>query len=107
MPVRATCFSIWYMRAPCSKIVPAVGQVERLVDQRKIRDDIAEDRALDQRPVLPRRIVRVHAVQAPAFPGVERDQHVAAPALDPADAAAPRRGYRHGYADRARRQIAD
>ena len=34
-------------------------QIERFVDQRKIGNDVADDRVLEHRPVLPRRIVRV------------------------------------------------
>ena len=44
-----------------SEVVPAVGQVERLVDQRKVGNDVADHRVLEHRPVLPRRIVRMAA----------------------------------------------
>ena len=37
------------------EVVSAVAQVEGLVDQRKVRDDVAEHCALERRPVLPRR----------------------------------------------------
>ncbi len=39
----------------------AVGEIEGLIDEREIRDDVADDGVLEHRPVLPRRIVRVTA----------------------------------------------
>ena len=45
------------------EIHAAVGKIERLVDERKIRNDVADHRMLQHRPVLPGRIVRVHAMQ--------------------------------------------
>ena len=41
--------------------VAAVGEVERLVDQREVGNDVADHRVLEHRPVLPRRIVRMAA----------------------------------------------
>src|SRR5471030_1094354 len=72
-----------------SEVVSAIGKVEGLVDQRKVGNDIAADCALDHRPVLPRRIVRMGAMDTIGFRGLKRDQHFAAPAFDPADAAFP------------------
>ena len=43
------------------KVVSAVRQVERFVDQRKVRNDVADHRMLEHRPVLPRRVVRMAA----------------------------------------------
>ena len=64
-----------------------VGQVERLVDEREVRNDVAEHRVLERRPVLPGGIVRMAAPYAAGRTGLERDEDLAAPALDPADAA--------------------
>src|SRR5205814_4044923 len=96
MPVFAICFRIWYM----SEVVSAIGQVEGFVDQRKVRHDVAEHRALEQRPVLPRWIVRVHAMRPPLRAHLEGDEDIAAPAFDPAAAARPGRGRRAGLARR-------
>src|SRR5256886_14820570 len=86
MPVFAICFSSWYI----SQIHSAVTQVERLVDEREVRNDVAVHRVLEERPVLPGGIVRVQAVDATCARDIEGDQHLAAPALDPADAARAR-----------------
>ena len=64
------------------KIVAAVGQIERFIDQRKIRHDVVDDGMLDHRPVLPRRIVRMTSPDHAAAACFECDQHRAAPALD-------------------------
>src|SRR5450759_355861 len=72
-----------------SEVLSAIGKVEGLVDQRKVGNDIADYGALDRRPVLPRRIVRMGAMNAVGIRGFKRDQHFAAPAFDPADAALP------------------
>src|ERR1043165_9733660 len=101
MPVFATCFRSRYM----SEVVAAVGEVERLVDQREVGNDVAEHRALDERPVLPGRIVRVHAVRASVRAHVESDEDVTAPALDPAATACAGRGRRAGHMGIACRQI--
>ena len=60
-PIEPILFSVFHMSL---QIVPAVGQVERLVDQRKVRNDVADDRVLEHGPVLPRRIVRMAARDA-------------------------------------------
>ena len=65
------CSSTWL------QVMPAVGQIEGFVDQRKIRHDVVDDRMLDHRPVLPRWIVRMaaagsrrrHRLRARAAPG--------------------------------------
>ena len=67
----------------CSRVVPAVRQVERLVDQRKVGNDVADHRMLEHRPVRPRRIVRMAARGSlPSGPALQRDQHRSAPAFD-------------------------
>src|SRR5712671_1092143 len=86
MPVFAICFSSWYI----SQIHSAVTQVERLVDEREVRNDVAVHRMLEERPVLPGGIVRMQAVDATCGRDIEGDQHLAAPALDPAEAARTR-----------------
>src|SRR5713226_3146420 len=99
MPVFAICFSSWYISQICS----AVTQVERLVDEREVRNDVAVHRVLEERPVLPGGIVRMQAVDAVRRGGLQRDQHLAAPALDPAEAARARSGRRDRRADVAGR----
>src|SRR5258708_33671757 len=86
MPVFAICFSSWYI----SQIYSAVTQVERLVDEREVRNDVAGHRMLEERPVLPGGIVRMQAVDATCGRDIEGDQHLHAPALDPPEAALPR-----------------
>src|SRR5262249_38739311 len=73
---------IRYLRNTILEIVPRVRQVERLVDQRKVRNDIADHRVLEYWPVLPRRIVRMAATDGIVGPALERDQHRSAPTLD-------------------------
>src|SRR6185295_10075071 len=86
MPVFAICFSSWYI----SQIRSAVTEVERLVDEREVRNDVSVHRVLEQRPVLPGGIVRMQAVDAVCPGGLQRDQDLAAPALHPAHAARAR-----------------
>src|SRR5205807_2714812 len=83
IPVFAICRRSWYT----SEILPAVGEVKRFVDEREIGNDVAHHRVLEKRPVLPRRVVRVRAVDAVSLRRFQRDEHFAAPALDPAHAA--------------------
>src|SRR2546427_6893142 len=90
MPVLTICFSSWYI----SQIHAAVAQVERLVDEREVRNDVAVHRVLEERPVLPGGIVRMQAVDAVRRGGLQRDQHLSAPAFDPAHAARARSGRR-------------
>src|SRR5882762_1305609 len=78
--------------AICSKILcmlevrSGVRQVERLVDQREVGNDVADHGVLERRPVLPRRIVRMAAAYPPVGVSLHGDEHLAAPAFDPADA---------------------
>jgi len=81
MPVFSFCFRQF---DTFPQIHAAVTQVERLVDEREVRNDVAVHRVLEERPVLPGRIVRVQAVDATCARDIEGDQHLAAPALDPA-----------------------
>ena len=60
----------------------AVGEVEGLIDEREIRDDVADDRVLEHRPVLPRGIVRMAAADRAGRARLERDEYRAAPTLD-------------------------
>src|SRR5882762_7336107 len=80
MPVLAICFSSWYIL----QIHSAVTQIERFVDEREVRNDVAVHRVLEERPILPGGIVRMHAMDAVPPGGFQRDQHLSAPALDPA-----------------------
>ena len=66
MPPRAICLTIfhmvvWVRMGMGSQVVPRVAQVERLVDQGKVGNDVADHRVFEHRPVLPRRIVAVAA----------------------------------------------
>src|SRR2546427_12231858 len=88
MPVLTICFSSWYI----SQIHAAVAQVERLVDEREVRNDVAVHRVLEERPVLPGGIVRMQAVDAVRRGGLQRDEHLPAPPFDPAHAAHARSG---------------
>ena len=72
----------------------AVRQIERFVDQRKVGNDIADDRVLEQRPVLPRRIMRVAAADRSVRAGFQRDYDRDAPAFDRAERKAGRRSDR-------------
>ena len=67
------------------EVVSAVRKVERLVDQRKVRNDVADDRVLEGGPVLPRRVVRMTA-QHP----IPRHPHRAQPAPGRATLQPPR-----------------
>src|SRR5271167_2210366 len=65
--------------------MPAVGQIEGFVDQRKIRHDVLDNGMLDDRPVLPRRIVRMTAPDHSAGAGFKRKKYRSAPAFDHSD----------------------
>src|SRR5262245_54221268 len=91
-PTDPICLNVFHIGA--LEIVPAVRKIERLVDQRKVRNDVADDCVLERRPVLPRRIVRMAAADAAVLSGRERYEHGAAPAFDRADGRRPRGGYR-------------
>ena len=64
------------------RVVPAVGEIEGLIDQRKIRHDVVDDGVLEHGPVLPRRIVGMTAPDRAAGARFECHQHRAAPSLD-------------------------
>ena len=97
---------IWRSVFSMAEVVSAVGEVERLIDQRKIRHDVADDGVLEHRPVLPRRIVRMaapnRAVRAglsatstgPRQPSIEPDAHRAALAARQSARACARRQLR-------------
>jgi hypothetical protein len=53
------------------QIMAAVGEVEGLVDEREVRDDVADDGMLEHGPVLPRGVVRVTAADCPGGTGFE------------------------------------
>src|SRR6266702_6601739 len=64
------------------QVMATVGKVEGLVDEREVRDDVADDGMLEHGPVLPGGIVRVTAADCPGGAGFERDPHWPAPAFD-------------------------
>src|SRR5215813_4071984 len=65
-PVSAIFFSIWYIFEIGSQVHAAVAQIERLIDEREVWNDVADHGMLEQRPVLPRRIMCVDARQRTA-----------------------------------------
>ena len=69
----------------------AVREIEGLIDEREIRDDVADDGVLEHRPVLPRGIMRMTAPNRSRRARFERDEHRPAPALDQSHAHARRR----------------
>src|SRR5438046_1863114 len=77
-PVRRIWRIVLYM-AWSLQVVSAVAQVERLVDQWKIGNDVADNRVLEHRPVLPGRIVRMQPMDAAVRRRLERDEYFAAP----------------------------
>src|SRR2546428_4661004 len=82
-----------------SQIVTAVRKVDRLVDEREVWIDVTHPRSLEGQPVLPRRIVRVQAVDAVCLRGLEHDEDFPAPAFDPAHGARTGLGRRERSAD--------
>ena len=72
------------------EILTAVGEIERLVDQREVGNDVAEHADLQQWPVLPGRVVGMDPVESSIGTDAYRDQDLTAPALHPAQALADR-----------------
>src|SRR5512132_4685271 len=79
-----------------------VGAIERFVAERKVGDDVALDRRLEQRPLEPGRIPQVAAPDAAVGCEPEPDQDIAAERLGKRDALTA--CYRHRGPDRALRQ---
>src|SRR5665213_312344 len=69
-----------------SPVVSAIGKVERFIDQREVGHDIAQDGVVDQRPVLPRRVVCVAAPNGTSGAGFESNHDRATPTFDESDA---------------------
>ena len=69
------------------QVMAAVAQIERLVDQRKIRNDVADHRMFECGPVVPRRIVRVATRDPVAGRGRQCDEYGTTPAFDKSIAA--------------------
>ena len=67
--------------------MPLIAEIEGLVDQRKVRDDVADHRMLQHGPVLPGRVVAMATCDAAVGTDVEGNQDLAAPTFDPAGAA--------------------
>src|SRR6185437_2366586 len=68
-----------------SQVVAAVGEIEGLVDERKVRNDVADDRVFHCRPGLPRRVVGMTATDGASSSRLESHHHGAAPPFDQAD----------------------
>ena len=65
-----------------SQVVARIGAVEGFVAEREIRHDVVLDRRLEQRPLQPRRIARVAAIDAAVRREPQPNEHVAAKAFD-------------------------
>ena len=85
-----------------SQVVPRVGTVERLVAQREVGDDVALDRRFQQRPLEPRCIAQMAAIDAPRRIDAQPHQHVAAERLGQRDALARTASARSRRAPRLR-----
>ena len=66
---------------PSLEIVARIGAVEGLVAERKVRDDIAFDRRLKQRPLKPGWVAQVAPFDL-SIPQAEPNEDVAAKSLD-------------------------
>ena len=66
---------------PPLKVVPGIGAVERLIADRKIRDDVVLRSRLRERPLKPRGVAQVTGATFLRRPG-KADENVAAKALD-------------------------
>ena len=67
-----------------SPVVSAIRQIEGLIDQWKIRHNVAENGVFEEGPILPRRIVRVATTDGSVWATFECDYNRSAPALDQA-----------------------
>ena len=61
-----------------------IGAVERFVAERKVGDDVAFNRDLQQWPLEPRSIAQVAACDVPVGADAQPDQHIAAKGFDQA-----------------------
>src|SRR5689334_1230024 len=66
-------------------ILSAVGQVERFIDQRKVRHNIAENRVFQKGPILPRWIMCMASPDGSVRTRFEGNQRRAAPPFDHTD----------------------
>ncbi len=78
-----------------------IGEVEGLIDEREVRDDVADDGVLERRPVLPGRIVRVTTADRSGRAGFERDPNWPPPSLDHARTDRPGGRFAHVRAMRS------
>src|SRR6185312_11277567 len=85
-PTEAILRSVFSMRRPRLQIRTAVGQIERLVDEREVGNDVAQDGVLDRRPVLPRWIMRMTAADRSGGACFEGYKYRTAPSFDEAHA---------------------
>jgi len=84
--LEAICRSVFSMSVRPLQIVTAIGEVEGLIDERKIRHDVADDRVFQHGPVLPGGVVRMTTTNDAAGIDLERHEYGSTPALDQSDA---------------------
>src|SRR4029079_5614248 len=65
-----------------SQIVASIGQIEALIDQRKVRNDISDDSPLDRRPIRERWIPHLAAMDIAIFSDHDAIEDVSPPAFD-------------------------
>src|SRR5262249_11357664 len=76
------------------QVMAGVRAVERFVAEREVGNDVALDRSLEQRPLEPRRVAQVAALDPAIAAQPQPDQDVAAEAFDESRAFASRAGCR-------------
>src|SRR5215470_4317006 len=64
------------LRIVVLEIVTRIGAVERFIAEREVSNDVAFDRGFEQRPLKPRRIAQMTALDTHSFES-HPDQHVA------------------------------
>src|SRR5690606_41493882 len=84
-----------------SEIMARIRAVEGFVAEREVGDDVALDRRLEQRPLEPRGVAQVAALDRAIGTETQPDEDVAAESLDQRRALAPLAGLRDVVADRA------
>src|SRR5450631_1253577 len=88
-----------------SSVLSAVREVERFIDEREVRNDIAEDCVFEKWPVLPRRVVRVAASNGAVRTGLESNQNRTAPAFNKTNPKQIRFRERNEYLDGSSRNV--
>src|SRR5581483_5063115 len=82
VPVRRLFFKIRNMASPHSEIIAGIREIEALIDQRKIRDDVADRGPLNRGPIYERRIADFTAVDRAIRAGHHHVENFAAPTFD-------------------------